>query len=338
MGRYDLTASAEPLDATWYTPDVPKKRMKELMRRSDGPSLRHFAIWGVLLLASAGGAIGTWGSWGCVPFFLAYGVLWTMSTHHAHDLSHGTPFRTRRLGEFLYHINAFMALHEAEYWRWSHARHHSETLVTGRDPEIAAMAPPNLFKAAVDFFFLWSGIMLLRGIFRHAAGHLGEAEKTFIPQEERWKIVRTARVYVAIMAATVLAAALLQSWLPLLLVTTPRFYGGFMAQFFALTQHAGLQENVADHRLNCRTFHANPVFEFLYFNMNWHVEHHIFPMVPWYNLRALHDEIRDQCAPPYPSVWACWKEMIPALLRQRRDPSYFVPRAVPVAQPAMAAE
>ena len=59
------------------------------------------------------------------------------------------------------------------------------------------------------------------------------------------------------------------------------------------TQHAGLAEDVLDHRLNCRTVYMNPVVRFLYWEMNYHVEHHMFPMVPYYNLKHLHAEMKN---------------------------------------------
>jgi fatty acid desaturase len=101
--------------------------------------------------------------------------------------------------------------------------------------------------------------------------------------------------------------------------------------FFGLTQHAGLAEDVLDHRLNSRTIYMNPVFRFLYWNMNYHIEHHMFPLVPYHALPALHEEIKHDCPPVYPSTWAAYREIIPALLRQRRDPDWFVRRSVPVA-------
>src|SRR5687768_17428488 len=55
--------------AEWYHTDVPRKTMKELMQRSDGPAIRDTIIWiGGLILMAAGG-IYFWGSWWCVPFF-----------------------------------------------------------------------------------------------------------------------------------------------------------------------------------------------------------------------------------------------------------------------------
>jgi fatty acid desaturase len=68
---------------------------------------------------------------------------------------------------------------------------------------------------------------------------------------------------------------------------------------------------------------------FLYWNMNYHVEHHMFPMVPYYRLPELHEEIKDDLAPVYPSILAAFKELVPAVLRQMRDESYFVKRELP---------
>ena len=67
-------------------------------------------------------------------------------------------------------------------------------------------------------------------------------------------------------------------------VGLPTLYGGWLALSFGLTQHAGLAEDVLDHRLNSRTVYMNPIFRFLYWNMNYHVEHHMFPMVPYHAL------------------------------------------------------
>jgi len=40
--------------------------------------------------------------------------------------------------------------------------------------------------------------------------------------------------------------------------------------------------------LNTRTVTSNPVFSFLNINLNYHLEHHLFPAMPWYNLPKLH--------------------------------------------------
>ena len=36
-----------------------------------------------------------------------------------------------------------MNMKEPTLWRWSHARHHTDTIIVGRDREILAMRPPD---------------------------------------------------------------------------------------------------------------------------------------------------------------------------------------------------
>jgi fatty acid desaturase len=128
----------------------------------------------------------------------------------------------------------------------------------------------------------------------------------------------------------VIAACLaFRSILPAMYVGLPTFYGGFMTIFFGLTQHAGLAEDVLDHRLNSRTVYMNPIFRFLYWNMNYHVEHHMFPMVPYHALPRLHAAIKADCPPAYRSTIEAYREIISAILRQRKDPYYFVERQLP---------
>jgi fatty acid desaturase len=113
-------------------------------------------------------------------------------------------------------------------------------------------------------------------------------------------------------------------------VGLPSFYGAWLHLVFNLTQHAGLAEDVLDHRLNTRTVYLNPIFRFIYWNMNYHVEHHMFPMAPYHALPALHQAIKADTPPAYRSLWEAYREIVPTLLRQRRDPSYFVVREAPL--------
>jgi hypothetical protein len=62
--------------ADWFRSDLPRERMKHLMRRSDYPAVRDTAIWlGGMVLSGALGVF-FWGGWLALPFFLVYGVLY----------------------------------------------------------------------------------------------------------------------------------------------------------------------------------------------------------------------------------------------------------------------
>jgi fatty acid desaturase len=79
------------------------------------------------------------------------------------------------------------------------------------------------------------------------------------------------------LVVTIFCSIYFQSWLPVLFIVLPNFYGKTLVMLMGLTQHAGLQEDVKDHRLTTRTVYLNPIFSFLYWHMEYHVEHHMFP-------------------------------------------------------------
>ena len=100
---------------------------------------------------------------------------------------------------------------------------------------------------------------------------------------------------------------------------TPNLYGRLLLNLtIGFPQHAGLQENTLDHRQNTRTVIVNPVFGFLAMNMQYHLEHHLFPQVPFYHLPKLHERIKDQLPAAYPSLWTCYRGLVPLLLNQNR--------------------
>jgi fatty acid desaturase len=336
VGRNSRLAEERGLaSAEWYLCPIPRKRLKELMQRRDGPAIRDTLIWFALLGLT--GTVGylTWGTWWCVPAFIAYGVIYGSSSDSRwHECGHGTAFKTRWMNDAIYQIASFMVLREPAPWRWSHSRHHTDTIIVGRDPEIAAPRPPNLLAIGLNFFALWSGPLQFRKLIVHCVGRITPEEQTYIPQEEWPKVYRTARIWVAIYIAAITWAVMIRSILPLMFIGLPTFYGGWLLVVFGLTQHAGLAEDVLDHRLNCRTVYMDPVSRFLYWNMNYHIEHHMFPTIPYHALPALHEEMKSQTPPPYRGLWEAYREIIPALLRQVKDPTYFVQRTLPVtAQP-----
>lgn len=321
--------------ADWYHSDVPRKTMKELMQRSDGPALRDTIVWFGLLVLSGWGGIAYWGSWWAVPFFLVYGVLYGSACDSRwHECGHGTAFRTGWMNDVVYHVASFMVMRNPVSWRWSHSRHHTDTIIVGRDPEIAIMRPPQLVLAALHFIGIPDMFLHFRVIARNALGIITDDEKDYIPASEYNKVIWWARLHVAIYVAAVAAAVAYHSLLPLMLVGGPRIYGTWHMVMTGLLQHGGLAEDVLDHRLNSRTVYMNPVSRWIYWNMNYHVEHHMFPMVPYHALPRLHELIKDDLPLSNPSIIDGYAEMIRALLRQAREPEYYFRRELPsTAQP-----
>jgi fatty acid desaturase len=322
----------------WYRTNIPRQRMKELMQRSDSPATRDTLLWLGFMILFAGFGVYFWGSWIAVPFFLAYSMLYgSGGDSRWHECGHGTAFKTPWKNDVVYQIACFMMIRNPTVWRWSHSRHHTDTIIVGRDPEILAMRPPALFKIAINFLGITDVPTSLWSMLRYAAGTLSGAERDFIPDAERPKVYFVARIWVAIYLATLAACVAMGSILPLMFIGLPRIYGAWHHVLTGLTQHVGLAEDVLDHRLNCRTVYMNPISRFVYWNMNYHVEHHMFPMVPYHALPKLHETLRADCPPPYTGFWHAYSEIIPTLWRQRREPDYYVVRHLPPsAQPSPA--
>ena len=317
-------------NADWYACNIPRPRLKELMGRRDGPAVRDTAIWFTVLILSGSLGFLTWGTWWAVPCFLVYGVIYGSSSDSRwHESGHRTAFKTVYLNDFLYEIASFMVFRESVPWRWSHTRDHSDTIIVGRDPEIAVPRPPDLLGIAMSFFSLRSAPREFVKMLRHCLGRLTPAEATYIPETERSKVYRNARIYILIYASTIGGAVATTSILPLMYIGLPSFYGAWLMVVFGLTQHAGLAEDVLDHRLNCRTVYMNPVFRFLYWEMNYHIEHHMFPMIPYHALGKLHRELKADMPPPYHGLREAYREILPALFKQAKDPAYYVRRELP---------
>lgn len=316
--------------AEWYHTDVPRKTMKDLMARSDGPAIRDTLILYGAMIALAGIGIALWPSWWSAPFWLAYGVLYgSASDSRWHECGHGTAFRTRWMNDAVFQIASFMIVRNPVTWRWSHARHHTDTVIVGRDPEIAIMRPPAVLKLVANLFGIVDALQGWSRMLVNAAGIVTAEERTFIPEQERPGVVTVARVWVAIYAATIGLAVWTGSVLPLMVIGLPRLYGAWHHVMTGLLQHGGLADNVTDHRLNSRTVLMNPVSRFIYWNMNYHVEHHMFPMVPYHALPRLHALIRHDLPAPAPSILAGFREMAPALRRQLANEDYFLKRDLP---------
>ena len=58
-----------------------------------------------------------------------------------------------------------------------------------------------------------------------------------------------------------------------------------------VTEHYGTPWNSGQLR-GTRTVISNPVNSFFWNNINYHIGHHVYPGVPWYNLQRLHEAMR----------------------------------------------
>ncbi len=317
--------------ASWWRPPIDDATLVQLMARSNARAARDTVLW-LGLIVGLGIAIAlTWFSWYSIPLLFLYSALYGGAADSRwHECGHGTAFKSSAVNNSVYYIASFMLWREPTMWRWSHYRHHTDTIIVGRDAEIVFPRPPKVKMLPLTFTHIVGAPSMLWRMMQHAGGRIDPDAADFIPESEHRRLVWEDRIFLGILAGAVALSLALWTPLPVLLVGLPTIFGGWLVVFFGVTQHAGLQEDVLDHRLNTRTVYMNPVFRWLYSNMNYHIEHHLFPGVPYHALPALHAEIKESLPPALPNTRAAYRELLGAMREQEKDPTYeLADRGIP---------
>lgn len=318
------------VEGDWFKPVIDRGTLKTLMSRSNGIAARDTALWLVLLVGSGVLAFRCWGTWWAIPAFGLYGILYgSASDARWHECGHRTAFRSRRANDAVYYLASIMDFREPISWRWSHARHHSDTIIVGRDPEIAFKRGAPLVHVFLEFFAIRTVISETKKIVMNSVGRPVPEQSDFQPVEEMRGSIWWSRFYILLFTGVAVWCVTVGSVLPAMFIGLPTFYGRWLMVVYGITQHAGLAEDVLDHRLNTRTVMMNRVNRFFYLNMNYHLEHHIFPTVPYHALPALHKAVADQLPAPHRSIWHAMIEIFPTLAKQRSDQTVVLTRVVP---------
>jgi 1-acyl-sn-glycerol-3-phosphate acyltransferase len=240
------------------------------------------ALW----LAAAAVALAT-PSW---PLWLACEAAVGMAIHAMatlmHEGIHGTLFRRRRLDRWLGFLCGAPALFSFTAYKVAHLTHHNHTR-TPRDPDdFLNVSPSRRVRSLV--FYAW----LVAGMFAYLL-HVPIGALRLATRRERRAIV-TEYALMAAMAATAFIVCsrlgrldvLLHAWILPLSVAIA--FGNVRSW----AEHALTRPG---HPLtHTRTVTSNPVVSFLMCNLNYHLEHHLFPGVPWYNLPRLHALLADE--------------------------------------------
>tara|TARA_B110000483_G_scaffold57847_1_gene72375 strand:- start:48 stop:1052 length:1005 start_codon:yes stop_codon:yes gene_type:complete len=315
---------------TWFKPKIDPKTLKELTKRKDSPGWINTITYFAVLIMSGYIAFLSWGTWWALPAFFIYGTIYAFSNARWHEYGHRSVFKTRWLNDLFYYISSFFSYFEPVSWRWSHTHHHSRTIHQDIDYEIQVSRPSNLLDL---FFFDLFGIKRVyfefKKILLHSFGIMTPVALDCVPENQRSKMIWSSRIFILIKLVFIMWALSIESFLPLMFVVLPNMYGSPIFQMTTMLQHGGLRADTWDHRESTRTFLVNPIHGWLlYFNMQYHVEHHLFPQVPFYNLPKLHKIIKDELPEPNRGFISALTEMIPAILKQSKDPKYFIKRNI----------
>jgi fatty acid desaturase len=338
----DLKSIADEQDATeqpprpvaWYRTPVESRTLRKLHERSDFFGwLQTLGYLSVIFLSGgiAFFSAGHWPLWVTLTLVFLHGTVFAFQINAVHELGHGTVFKTRSLNAFFDRVFSFLGWTNFEIFEASHARHHRYTLHPPDDLEVVLP-----IRVMVRDFFLKGFLnpigffQVMAHTFRIARGDFrGEWELKLFPASDpvaRRRPVNWARTLLIGHGLILIVSAVFELWMLPVLVTFAPFYGSWLFFLCNNTQHIGLQDNVGDFRLCCRTFTLNPLVQFLYWHMNYHIEHHMYAAVPCYRLGRLHRSIKHDLPPCPKGMTATWRAIGAIQMRQKKDPGYqYVP-------------
>ncbi len=314
----------------WYRSPIAAADLARLNQRSDARGLAQTLGFLALLLCSGGIAwVAADRAHWIIALALVYlhGALYAFLVNGFHELCHKSVFKTNALNILFRNVYAFLGWYSPVSFWASHQAHHRYTLHPPDDLEVVLPVKLTLRSYLAFAVINPRGFTLrMKNVVQLCFGIIeSEWEQALFPLENvagRRALFRWARLLLA-GHVLIAAASLIQGWwmLPVLLTLAP-FYGGGFQYLLNEAQHIGLSDEVTDYRINTRTILLNPVLGFLYWQMNYHIEHHMYAAVPFYNLAELHELISDDLPECPRGISGTWRQVIPILRRQQREPGY----------------
>ena len=272
------------MDHKSFVAALPATVKTALTTRSSRAGLWHLAGHaGIALALAALITLRLPGWWLLLPL---QGVVLVFLFTLEHEATHKTPFASGPLNEWVGRLCGFVLLLPFEWFRCFHLAHHRWTNIEGRDPELAG-GKPETRRAWVWYVsglpYWIAQLRLLASLVR------GSAQAEYLPVTALPRMTREARLmaagYALALASLVISPVLFWVWL------LPVVLGQPLLRLYLLAEH-GDCPRVANMFDNTRTTFTTALVRFLAWNMPYHVEHHVYPAVPFHQLPALHALMR----------------------------------------------
>jgi len=249
-----------------------------------------------------------------------------------HECCHFTAFASIRLNKVFMYVNSLPAIRFGEHERLLHRDHHTFTGISGKDTELVEwgeMVYKNGFRKVPEtvseywwlFWLLtWQTVRSkARKLFHCARGHPVDYTCT------EWTVARDvnsgspsikdtlqwwARAHIAFYVVFVPAfIKLVGLWLMFWCWLLPCYFGPALTWILQIAEHADCTRD-GNGLTNTRSLEVNPLVRFVYWNMNYHAEHHLYPTFPFHQLHEAHELLKGHISKQCDGVFQLHRRVI----------------------------
>jgi fatty acid desaturase len=262
-----------------------------------------------------------------IPLLYIYYFFYGFVVAIGHELQHKTVFASSFdwFSEILFFIIQVILWNSPRYARISHKLHHRYTMVRDVDPETAwpEIISVNWLRKTLLSFLL--RILVVGAVlelfnsfklqFSRVLGKKDQMMRNHCSDKDIVVIRIESLAILMIHLSIIIGAILFRKWELIVFITLAWQIGSAIEVLWHATEHIGRIYNVNDHRLNTRSIKVNPLIKLIFWGLDDHVDHHLFPAVPSRNLPKLHSILAKDLAKPR-NLIGCWKEMF-AIAREK---------------------
>ena len=272
----------------------------------------------------------TWWNWRILFFYVLWGLsgwILLLNIHFAvnlfcilvngcciygipglmHESSHSLLSKNVFVNRWLGFISGLPGLVSITAYRSIHSYHHAHTS-TDDDPDSIENSAPKSLPIVVAYL-----IVLFLGIYVYIVTTAINGYKKGSPTIRKDILVEYTLIASVVLGMFLLypSSAVVHVWVFPLLIAAQ------------LTNIRGIAEHGmttgGNPFINTRTVISNRAVSFFMCNLNYHLEHHLFPGIPWYHLPAVHRLLQDEYRKTGSSVYRSYMSFLLDFFRTTRS-------------------